>query len=270
MSRETLKSLLNNLINDNAEAAAADLHSYLSTKLSVASGIVEAVGDKTKIDSTSLSYLDTAYNAIVKGKGYSDQLKRQAAFIYSKLKPAARRGDSEEFQQIWHELMADKPDAMAEFADEMFAAAGLGHRGTFDKLAKKIGLTEATNRQNGIVEAVGDKTKIDSTSLSYLDTAYNAIVKGKGYSDQLKRQAAFIYSKLKPAARRGDSEEFQQIWHELMADKPDAMAEFADEMFAAAGLGHRGTFDKLAKKIGLTEATNRQHELAREAYRKLL
>ena len=148
MSRETLKSLLNNLINDNAEAAAADLHSYLSTKLSAASGIVEAVGDKTKIDSISLSYLDTAYNAIVKGKGYSDQLKRQAAFIYSKLKPAARRGDSEEFQQIWHELMADKPDAMAEFADEMFAAAGLGHRGTFDKLAKKIGLTEATNRQH--------------------------------------------------------------------------------------------------------------------------
>ena len=37
-SREALKSMLNNLINDKQEEASLDLHNYLTTKMKVVAG----------------------------------------------------------------------------------------------------------------------------------------------------------------------------------------------------------------------------------------
>lgn len=40
--REALKSMLNNVINDNTDAASLDLHNYLAVKMREVSGIAQA------------------------------------------------------------------------------------------------------------------------------------------------------------------------------------------------------------------------------------
>ena len=44
-SRENLKSMLNNLINDKSEEASLDLHTYLTAKMRDVAGINTAASD---------------------------------------------------------------------------------------------------------------------------------------------------------------------------------------------------------------------------------
>lgn len=51
--RETLKSMLNNIINDKQEEAAVDMHAYLSDKMK------EVMGGQQAPEPTSTEVIDT-------------------------------------------------------------------------------------------------------------------------------------------------------------------------------------------------------------------
>lgn len=57
--KEQLKSMLNNLINDNHEQASLDLHGYLTTKMQEVSGLRAAKSESNESENHSDSEQNT-------------------------------------------------------------------------------------------------------------------------------------------------------------------------------------------------------------------